>query len=74
MARAIRLSLRDNGTPEEAVDAVLDAMREVPESGSAGKAGAAEQILRETNPDSLTPKAALELIYRLKAAMAEDRA
>ena len=45
---------------------------EVPESGSAGKAGAAEQILRETNPDSLTPKEALELIYRLKAALAGE--
>ncbi|MSO84389.1 MAG: DNA mismatch repair protein MutS [Rhodospirillales bacterium] len=41
---------------------------EAPEPGSSGNVGEAEQILRETNPDSLSPKEALELIYRLKQA------
>jgi DNA mismatch repair protein MutS len=33
----------------------------------------AEQLLSATNPDELTPKAALELLYRLKALLAETR-
>jgi DNA mismatch repair protein MutS len=32
---------------------------------------AAEALLRDTRPDELTPRAALELIYRLKALLAE---
>ncbi len=35
------------------------------------KQSEAEQLLREIAPDSLTPKDALELIYRLKAALPE---
>ena len=31
----------------------------------------AEALLRETRPDELTPREALELVYRLKALMAE---
>ena len=42
---------------------------EAPEPRSAGNVNEAERILRETNPDSLSPKEALELIYRLKAAL-----
>ena len=37
-------------------------------AGSSGNVNEAERILRETNPDSLSPKEALELIYRLKQA------
>jgi DNA mismatch repair protein MutS len=42
---------------------------EAPEPHSAGNVNEAERILRETNPDRLSPKEALELIYRLKAAL-----
>jgi DNA mismatch repair protein MutS len=41
--------------------------------GPAAGASAAERILNDVNPDSLSPKEALELIYRLKAALAGDR-
>ncbi|MEK7246042.1 MAG: hypothetical protein AAB223_08480, partial [Pseudomonadota bacterium] len=43
---------------------------EAPEPHTAGNVNQAERILRETTPDSLSPKEALELIYRLKAALA----
>jgi DNA mismatch repair protein MutS len=32
---------------------------------------AAEALLRETRPDELTPREALDLLYRLKALVAE---
>jgi DNA mismatch repair protein MutS len=41
-------------------------------SAAAGGPSAAEAALAEINPDELTPKAALEALYRLKALSSES--
>jgi DNA mismatch repair protein MutS len=40
----------------------------------AAKESAAEAMLKDTNPDELTPREALELLYRLKATFSESGA
>jgi len=40
----------------------------------AAKESAAEAMLKDTNPDELTPREALELLYRLKATLSESGA
>jgi DNA mismatch repair protein MutS len=54
-------------------DLPLFASRPVP-AASAPEASALEQAIAEINPDELTPKAALEALYRLKGLLAKDRA
>jgi DNA mismatch repair protein MutS len=41
---------------------------------AATKESAAEAMLKDTNPDELTPREALEILYRLKAALPEPGA
>jgi DNA mismatch repair protein MutS len=42
------------------------------EPAAAVRESAAEALLRDTRPDELTPRAALDLLYRLKALVAES--
>jgi DNA mismatch repair protein MutS len=49
---------------------LFSAARRRPAPATAPKESAAEALLRDTRPDELTPRAALDLLYRLKALAA----
>lgn len=72
-ARDVLMHLENNeeGTSAERLIHDLPLFQNVQRPTSGGTAGktepsAAEKLLRETNPDELTAKAALDLLYRLK--------
>jgi DNA mismatch repair protein MutS len=50
---------------------LFGAARRRAEPAPAARESAAEALLRDTRPDELTPRAALDLLYRLKALVAE---
>jgi DNA mismatch repair protein MutS len=55
-------------------DLPLFAAAERPKSGARGSArrSAVEETLKDVHPDGLTPKDALDLVYRLKALLPKD--
>ena len=66
-----RLETQDReGTPSDLADALpLFQVRPIPTPREAPKASAAEVRLRDVQPDDLTPREALELVYELHALL-----
>ena len=75
-AKQVLTSLENSSHKKSVVELVddLPLFQEAAANESMGSAGPteAEKILSDANPDSLSPKDALELLYRLKAAATSD--